>query len=205
MPNPWIVHLKAYALKNKITYKQAMQDPKSKYQYQAVKNSKLPSATVEAPKPVSVRVPAKAKKFDMALAQRLIEPPASKVLTNPDLLRKIGAYTNPKPPDLLRTVAQAKKKYPKIFRESLYERWGRNMFLDEDENEIEGNERDDQFIDQLPYVIDAIFETIYDEVNRPLLSVAVLEDLILGLVNGDEDFAEELTEKMVAENPQKYY
>ena len=85
MPNPWIVHLKAYALKNKITYKQAMQDPKSKYQYQAVKNSRLPSAPVEAPQPVSVRVPAKAQKFDMALAQQLVKP-VSRIRTKTWLL-----------------------------------------------------------------------------------------------------------------------
>lgn len=206
MPNPWIVHLKAYALKNKITYKQAMQDPKSKYQYQAVKSSRLPSAPVEPPKPVSVRVPAKAKKFDMALAQRLVEPPASRVLRNTDLLRTIGAYTNPIPKNRLDTVAQARKKYPKIFKKPLYFRFGENMFLDEDEQEIEGDdERDDRFIEQLPYAIDTIFEMVYDEVRRPRLSVAVLEDLILGLLDGNEYHAEELTKKMVAGDPKKYY
>jgi RNA polymerase-binding transcription factor DksA len=57
MPNKWIEHVKSYASKHKMSYRDALKDPKCKHAYQSVKGTG-PTQSKVAPAPTPTPTPA---------------------------------------------------------------------------------------------------------------------------------------------------
>ena len=84
-------------------------------------------------------------------------------------------------PNVLKSVPQANKLYPKIFSQSLYRQYGEELLNFNGEYDLYS------FVAQLVdmEMIDKIFEDKYKMKERPLLTKSVLRDLISALLNGD--------------------
>jgi hypothetical protein len=116
---------------------------------------------------------------------------------------KAKAKTKAETPNVLKSVSQAEKLYPKIFSGSLYSQYGEELLNFNGEYDLYS------FVAQLIDMeyIDAIFKNKYDIEfgERPQLTKSVLKDLISGLLNGSSTETAKAMEIVNTDFKRRYY